>query len=112
MISIEEQERLIEIERKRLDVLLIHEEAQLAKQEKVLEKKHQAKNVRIESTFRKKQIEQKKIEQLQENKAKVEELIQVLDNVREAKQKTVEENQKLGKQGSPYLSIYIYIYMN
>ena len=88
---------MIELERKRLDVLLIHEEAQLAKQEKVMEKRQLAKNVRTESDMLKKEIEKKKIEKLEENKAKVDELTLVMDNIKIAKQKTMEENQKIGK---------------
>jgi glucan-binding YG repeat protein len=89
----EEEERL-EKERRRLAIQLLHEETFVAKQEKMKENQSLVLEVKSEKETWKYIATQSKMEQALSNKKKIEEVHEIEENVKGAKEKVVQENQK------------------
>lgn len=93
----DEEERLLDIERKRLQVQLVHEEALIAKQEKLEENKEIVKEVLAENELMKEQAQALKKQQDIENKNKIEIIQTIQLGIEKAKKKVADDKIKMAE---------------
>ncbi|KAL2911878.1 hypothetical protein HK105_208661 [Polyrhizophydium stewartii] len=91
----DDEERLLELERRRLEILMVHEDAYIARQDKIKENREKAAEVLAVKDEIKTISELQRRELEEENKKKIEEVHEIKDGIVKAKAKMLDDKSKM-----------------
>nr|KAJ3422994.1 hypothetical protein HK105_004953 [Polyrhizophydium stewartii] len=94
----DDEERLLELERRRLEILMVHEDAYIARQDKIKENREKAAEVLAVKDEIKTISELQRRELEEENKKKIEEVHEIKDGIVKAKAKMLDDKSKMATE--------------